>query len=333
MFRQLATLLHRTGIVRPSTASMPEELEPLQSGSNTSKTGDEDAHERIKKLKFEVRRLREVLTVNAEHREARHQDAALEFDRVSAHVSKAIATASMETEPIAHVVIDSLFPDDTYLALLDAIPPDPCFTQRDKLKQNFIVSIGDVVPEFSVRVWTLMEQAVIPKAITPALVKKFQPHIEDAYAVRHKALGPRVATLPHEAMAGRLMLRRPGYHLDPHFDPQRVIVTCLLYLARPGDSDTFGTQFFSLKEQPTLDRTNTFYPGKHGYKCKFVKTVAFKPNTAVAFLNYGLGAHGADIPTTAPGETKRFAYQFYISPAPALLAALIGSENVDQSQA
>ena len=68
----------------------------------------------------------------------------------------------------------------------------------------------------------------------------------------------------------------------------------------------------------------TLFPGHHGYECKFEKTVPFKPNTAVAFLNFASGAHGADIPATTPETTKRYAYQFYISPEPVALAAFTG---------
>ena len=246
--------------------------------------------EEAQRTATKVQRLCDVLMVNAEHREARYQPAALEFDRVAAHVSKAIAAAPMHANPVAHVVIESLFPEDTYRALLDAIPPDLCFTQRDRLKQNFTLSTRAVAPEFSVRVWSFIEQLVIPNVITPVLMQRFHSSVGDAYATRYGDLGPRVAALPHQASTGRLMLRRPGYHLDPHFDPQRVTVTFLLYLARAGDSDAFGTQFFLVTNRPQVDRTNTFFPGHHGYECKFERLrdapVPFKPNTAVAFLTF-----------------------------------------------
>jgi hypothetical protein len=57
--------------------------------------------------------------------------------------------------------------------------------------------------------------------------------------------------------------------------------------------------------------------------CDLVKTVPFRPNTAVAFLNAG-AAHGADIPRDAPKDTERYAYQFYVSPEPGALAAIVG---------
>ena len=216
--------------------------------------------ENAQRTATKVQRLCDVLMVNAEHREARYQPAALEFDRVAAHVSKAIAAAPMYPNPVAHVVIESLFPEDTYRALLDAIPPDLCFTQRDRRKQNFTLSTGAVAPEFSVRVWSFIEQLVTPNVITPALMQRFHSSVGDAYAARYGDLGPRVAALFHQASNGRLMLRRPGYHLDPHFDPQRVTVTFLLYLARAGDSDAFGTQFFLVTNRPQVDLTNTFFP-------------------------------------------------------------------------
>ena len=289
--------------------------------------------ENAQRTATKVQRLCDVLMVNAEHREARYQPAALEFDRVAAHVSKAISAASMHANPVAHVVIESLFPEDTYRALLDAIPPDLCFTQRGRPKQNFTLSTGAVAPDFSVRVWSFIEQLVTPNVITPTLMQRFHSSVGDAYAARYGDLGPRVAALPHQASTGRLMLRRPGYHLDPHFDPKRVTVTFLLYLARAGDSDAFGTQFFLVTNRPQVDRTNTFFPGHHGYECKFEKTVPFKPNTAVAFLNFASGAHGADIPATTPETTKRYSYQFYISPEPVPLAALTGLEGTGEDQA
>ncbi len=125
------------------------------------------------------------------------------------------------------------------------------------------------------------------------------------------------------------MLRRPGYHLAPHVDPQRVVVTCLVYLAYPGDSAAFGTQLFSLNAVPTVPGTKTYYPGEHGYISSLETTVAFAPNTAVAFLNAGAAAHGAVIPESAPPDTKRYAYQFYVSPDPAGLAAITGEAPVE----
>jgi hypothetical protein len=163
------------------------------------------------------------------------------------------------------------------------------------------------------------------------LLERFRPHIARVYAERYDGSAQAVSTLPHAATAGRLMLRRPGYHLEPHLDPRRVIVTCLIYFARPDDDPSFGTQLFSVQGLPGVSQSKTFYPREAGYECRLEKTIAFTPNTAVAFLNAGSAAHGATIPDSAPADTRRYAYQFYVSPDPLALAAVTG-ETTDAHQ-
>ncbi len=308
-------------------ASLKEQVDRMSSVAEKLQRIDAlaDAADRIGTVDREVRMLRATLALNIAHRQKGADDpGVLDPDRVGAHVQRAIASARMETDPSAHIVIDDLTPEDTYRALIDGIPPRVFFSQKDDAKQNLKLSQIDVAPEWTLQTLAFIEQALIPRMMVPALLKKFEPHIRDFYIREYGAdRGPQLAAVPHEATGGRLMLRRPGYHLDPHLDPRRVVFTCLIYFARPGDSEGYGTGFYRINGTPTIDRSSTFYPGSQGITCDLVKMVPFKPNTAVAFLNYG-AAHGADIPKTAPKETERYAYQFYVSPEPGALAALVG---------
>jgi len=120
------------------------------------------------------------------------------------------------------------------------------------------------------------------------------------------------------------MLRRPGYHLDPHRDPKRSMVTCLTYLARPGDSEAYGTQIFRVHDDVEAHYKQTYYPQKAGRTCELVKLVPFRPNTMLVFLN-SRGAHGADIPPDAPADLERYSYQFYVAPLNDALSALVKS--------
>ena len=279
---------------------------------------------RIHRLEREVQYLRATALFNAQHRERRHDGDVFGGPHVATHVAQAVAAARLDTDPMPHMVIADLVPVATYAALVDAIPPHEFFSDKDPRKQNFRRSEKSVAPEWTQTAMGFMEEHLIPDLLVPALMRAFGSHIQSTYATSYgPALGPQVAGLPHVASAGRLMLRRRGYHLDPHLDPRRVVVTCLIYFARAGDSEAFGTTFFRIDGDPVIDRRNTFYPEAHGLRCSFVKAAPFRPNTAVAFLNAG-GAHGADIPKTAPKETERYSYQFYISPEPAALAALLG---------
>jgi hypothetical protein len=273
--------------------------------------------------------LQAALTFNAEHRERRHGPHVFDEDRIARHVAAAIDRTMLDTDPMPHLVVDALLPRDAYDALLDAIPPVEFFTDKDDRKQNFRLQAVELVPEWTLAAMGFMEDVLIPRMLVPALLKKFGDHIAATYANKYgAALGPQIAALPHIATAGRLMLRRPGYHLDPHLDPHRVVVTCLIYFARPGDNESFGTSFHRLDRAPVITRKNTFFPGHEGYQCDLVKTAPFRPNSAVAFVNAG-GAHGADIPLSAPANTERYAYQFYVSPEPDALAALVPSAGKD----
>ena len=284
-----------------------------------------DAVERIASLDRDVRMLRDTLALDIEDRLSNaNRAAAFEPSVVAGHVQAAIANAVVETDPSVHIVIKELLPANSYQALVDGIPRPVFFSQKDNTKQNLRLANIHVAPGRTIEMLTFLEETLIPQIMVPALMHKFAPHVRDFYVREYgHERGLALAAIPHEATAGRLMLRRPGYHLDPHLDPKRVVVTCLLYFARPGDSEGFGTTFYRMHGTPNIDRTNTFYPESQGVRCELVKMVPFKPNSAVAFLNWG-GAHGADIPKDAPKNTERYSYQFYVSPNPAALAAIVG---------
>jgi hypothetical protein len=125
------------------------------------------------------------------------------------------------------------------------------------------------------------------------------------------------------------MLRSRGYHLGPHRDPKRSMLTCLLYLARPGDDDAHGTQIFRVTNDADAGYKQTYYPEQEGHACELVKVVPFRANSMLVFLN-ARGAHGATIPPDAPAELERYSYQFYIAPQNQALAALIKALPADR---
>jgi hypothetical protein len=276
----------------------------------------EQLKQRIKAAERENDRLRAIIALDQAHRDRWTElDAALDPTAIEASIARAFASSPVDERPMPHVLLRDVFPAATYAALLDAIPPDSFFPENDPVKQNLKIAQTEIAPAWTRRALQFLEDTVIPGILTPAIVSRMRPYLDAASA-----------RLPHIATAGRLMLRRPGYKLEPHLDPQRVAFTCLLYFARPGDDSAYGTQLFSIDRPVTVDRTNTFYPRQHGYKVKRIKTVAFEPNTALVFLNRG-GAHAAEIPRKAPPDTRRFAYQFYVAPDPAAMESLVGNHN------
>jgi hypothetical protein len=294
----------------------------------------EDAHRRSAELLHRTDRtstqLKLVATLNrSQHAEFQRLPALLDEGRIAKHVRCALAAAPLLTDPYEHVVIDRVLPDDVYELLIGAIPPAEFFDDRDPIKQNltFPMELG---PTLSAAAWQYVDDVIARRVIRPAVLEKFHEPLQRHYAnVFGPAFVERANLLPQSAYGGRLMLRRPGYHLNPHRDPKRAMLTCLLYLAKEGDSEAFGTQIFRVHDDHEAGYKQTYYPEEEGRKCELVKVVPFKPNTMLVSLN-SQGAHGATIPRDAPADLERYTYQFYVAPLNEALSALLKSLPPDQ---
>jgi hypothetical protein len=242
---------------------------------------------------------------------------------IARHVAAAIARAPLVEDPAPMLVVDGIFPDDVYEILLAAIPPAEAFTPKDRTKADYRAHRPQVpVPDLADAVWPYLDTELIPHAMVPAIAGRMAPFVAaHCGAVFGPEVGAQVATLSLEATSARLMLRRPGYHLDPHFDPKRVVLTTLLYFARPGDDEAHGTAFYRVDGRVARDHATTFYPQQAGHRCELARVVPFRPNTALVFLNSA--AHGADLPADAPPDLERYALQFYVGPPVAELTAIL----------
>jgi hypothetical protein len=246
----------------------------------------------------------------------------LDVTRVAGHVRAAIDSAPVVLEPYEHMVVEQLLPPDVYDVLIEAIPPEPFFDDRDSIKRNlrFPMELG---PTLTSMVWGFFDEVVTQQMIRPAVLERFagplQQHYDSIFGPDHRA---RAIAMPHRVNSGRLMLRRRGYHLDPHRDPKHSMLTCLVYFARPGDDEAFGTEIFSVANDSDANYKQTYYPEQAGHTCTLVKVVPFRPNSMLVFLN-SRGAHGATIPADAPESLARYSYQFYVGPEKDALGTLV----------
>ena len=253
----------------------------------------------------------------------------LNEERITCHIRRAIAATPILTDPYEHLVVDGLLPDDVYDLLLEAIPPLSFFHDRDLIKRDvrFPMEFG---PTLSAMVWGFFDEVIARRAIRTAVLDKFQEPLQRHFdSIFGPAFRERATSLPQSVSGGRLMLRSRGYHLGPHRDPKRSMLTCLLYLARPGDIDTYGTQIFRVANDADANYKQTYYPEQEGHACELVKVVPFRANSMLVFLN-SRGAHGATIPPDAPADLERYSYQFYIAPQNEALAALIKALPADR---
>ena len=224
-------------------------------------------------------------------------------------ITAAIEAAEMRSEPFPYTVVDEILPQSVYDALLMGIPPVELFEHKPMGKQHLDLPF-DLAPMFSRRIWRFMCWEIVPRIIAPALIAKFRGPLDDWISANWPDIDPRSVEL--HGSGGRIMLRRRGYRIRPHRDPKWSFITCILQLARPGDSETWGTQMLAVDDDQEAKNAAPYWIDEK--KCRVVEDVAFRPNRLVAFLN-SVGAHSAHIPADAQPETlQRYIYQFRVGP-------------------
>src|SRR5687767_818590 len=252
---------------------------------------------------------------------------------IAAHVRSVVAEAPVHTDPFPHLVLEPLLPPEAFRVLVDAVPPEEFFEGEKHLDLRGIGKATTVVPLFSRIIWCSLRNDVIDCALAPAIAERLRPFARDLlrHSVGDKLVDETLA-LPLHPHGLRLMLRRRGWTLRPHCDPRDQFVSTLLYLAPPGEGDTYGTQLFRVLEENFVPHyANTYYPEDEGLGCELVKTMPYRGNLCLSFLNLGGGAHGASVPADAqPPDLKRLAFQFYMGPQREQLEAIIGRLPADR---
>ena len=244
-----------------------------------------------------------------------------EGDRLPAHAAAAVARSSLQLEPFPHVLIDGLLPDDACDELVAALPSSVFFKRNPKRQQLQVPFV--FAPHYSRLVWGIFFEQVITRALLPALTEKFRPALDDFVRTHWPGLGSMAnAGIELHVANSRLMLRRPGYVIKPHRDPRWAFLTCLVYLPRRTDVESYGTQLYRLRHEPEVTHSSPLWVDPA--ECELVKDVPAERNTALVFLN-STGAHGASIPSDAPPGTERYIYQVHFSVEARVRQRLIGS--------
>jgi hypothetical protein len=239
------------------------------------------------------------------------------------HIRRAVAATTLVTDPGPHMVIGDLLPAETYTRLLETMPPPEAFEVADKVKANFDPVRTANAPEESRDAWLHFHTEIVDRLLTPQLLEAFRPSLATAYrALFGPAAADEAINLRHRAFRGRLMLRRPGYHLNPHRDMKIAALTGLVYFARAGDSSDYGTNLYRVHNDQHAPFLKTYYPEAHGGQAELARSIPFVGNCALIFMNVPGMAHGATIPRDAD-QSARYAYQFYVGPKKSKLARLV----------
>ena len=228
--------------------------------------------------------------------------------RVRAHVSTAVAGSQLCLDPFPHLVIDNFLPDDLYDALIETMPPRVLFEDNPVNRQQLKVP-PRLAGAASFRLWRFLVNDIVEGELQSALVRIFREPITE-FAHRFWP-GLDIDNVRFKGSDGRIILRRRGYVIPPHRDPKWGWLTFILYLAKPGDPDTWGTQLYRVTDDVEAPGAQPFWMQAHNNV--LVRDVRFVPNRALAFLNSD-GSHGASLPPEAPADFERYIYQCRVGP-------------------
>lgn len=252
-------------------------------------------------------------------------DEVLRDDRTGPHIAQAVGRAVLQRDPFPYAVVDQVFPEELYAALIRSLPPLELFSDRPANKQQLTVPLR-LAPMYSRRVWRFVTAVAVPKFVMPAVVERFRAPLDEWIAQNWPDILPSAVAM--ETSDGRILLRRRGYRIPPHRDPKWAFITGILYLARRGDSEAWGTQLYAVDRDDEARGASPHWIDPA--RCRSVDEVAFRPNRMLLFLN-SVGAHGAHIPEDAqPEALERYIYQFRIAPtvpAMAMLKAALPEER------
>ena len=226
------------------------------------------------------------------------------------HARTAFSAVDVEGDPFPHLVVSEAFPASDYAQALAALPAPHEWLDAGRQRVNWEIAT-DPASEATTDVWHFIDREVAPQVLKPLLLDKFRPHL-DAYW-RDRGFDPRDVERTYYCDEGRLMLRRPGYKLTPHLDPGHAVLTILIYLARPGDDERFGTDLYRATGLPRIHK-GIFKAAEHGVAHELVKTVPFRANTLLAFMT-PVGLHGAEFPETATFDRVTYQWQVRIDKA------------------
>jgi len=161
----------------------------------------------------------------------------------SSHIERAVREAQLHASPFPHAVIDGVFPDDLYACLLRGLPPLELFADRPTNKQQLQVPFR-FAPAYSRRVWRYLTSVVIPEWLAPAILTRLRGPVDEWIKENWPQVSPE--SIAFQSSDGRILLRRRGYRIPPHRDPKWGFLTCILYLARPEDDESWGTQMYTV---------------------------------------------------------------------------------------
>jgi hypothetical protein len=209
----------------------------------------------------------------------------LAAERLRDFVAASVDAAAVSATPFYHLVLDRVFPDDVYAAMLANMPAGSDYRPMHGRSKGHDLADGthtrvkiDLFPEYirhlpreKHAVWDVVGRALCSRPVKEAFMRRLALPLE-------RRFGPPYATT---GMFPIPVLTRdiPGYLITPHTDTRWKGITVQLYLPRDRSIAHIGTIFHKKLADGSLAKD---------------KQMAFAPNSGYAFAVGTDTWHSAD---------------------------------------
>jgi hypothetical protein len=205
--------------------------------------------------------------------------------RLEQHVVAAIEAAPSFETPFCHLILDRVFPEDVYAAMIANMPASGDYRPMHGRSKGHDLEDGthtrikiDLFPEYIRHLppprrdlWNVVGRALRSDAVRQAFMRRLAPALRRRFGDRHAATG----MFPIPVLTRDI----PGYLITPHTDTRWKGITVQLYLPRDNATSHIGTIFHGRDAAGQLTRD---------------KQMSFSPNTGYAFAVGSDSWHSAD---------------------------------------
>jgi len=209
----------------------------------------------------------------------------LAIERLRDFVVASVETATASDTPFYHLVLDRVFPDDVYAAILANMPEAVDYRPMHGRSKGHDLADGthtrvkiDLFPEYirhlplqKRAVWDLVGRALCSRQVRDAFVRRLAPGLERRFGPDYAKVG----MFPIPVLTRDI----PGYLITPHTDTRWKGITVQLYLPRDRSITHIGTIFHEKLPDGSMPKK---------------KQMTFAPNSGYAFAVGTDTWHSAD---------------------------------------
>jgi len=209
----------------------------------------------------------------------------LSVERLSKFVAGSVDAARAGDAPFHHLVLEQVFPDDVYTAMLSAMPVASDYRPMSGRSKAHDAPDGthtrvkiDLFPEYTRHlaaekrgVWDIVGRALCSRPVKDAFVRRLAPGLRKRFGADFTEVG----MYPIPVLTRDI----PGYLIPPHTDTRWKGITVQLYLPSDESNTHIGTIFHEKLPDGSLPKKTQ---------------MRFAPNSGYAFAVGDDSWHSAD---------------------------------------